>query len=384
MSKRIKDPAYRLHKQSGQAVVTLPDGIGGRHDVYLGKHGTEASQAEYGRVLAEWRANGRTWRKAATTADMTVNELVLTYWEWVKTYYRHADGTPTNEVDNIRLGLRRLVELYGDTAANSFDGMALEAVRNRMIEDGLCRNRINKDVARIKRMFRWAVPKKLIPLVVYQELATVEGLRAGRTKARETKPVRQVSLSVVEETLPCLRPPVAAMVRLQLHTGMRPGEVAIMRGIDLDMTGKDWLYRPSTHKTAHRGHSRVISIGPRGQQIIRQFLKTELEAYLFSPRDAMASLRAEQRHNRKSPVPPSQRNRRKRKPKKFPVTITPPVPTPARSARLASRPVSRIGTPTSSATPRRRRSARLPAWIWPAQSWGKSHWRRRKFMPRWT
>src|SRR5713226_8988671 len=113
-------------------------------------------------------------------------------------------------------------------------------------------------------MFRWGVPKKLIPLVVYQELATVEGLRSRRTKARETKPVKPVALSVAEATLPCLRPQVAAMARLQLHTGMRPGEITIMRGIDLDTSGKVWLYRPSTHKTAHRGHSRVISIGPRG------------------------------------------------------------------------------------------------------------------------
>src|SRR5260370_24017844 len=100
---------------------------------------------------------------------MTINELFRTYWQCGEGYYRHADGTPTNEVSNIRYGLRRLLELYGDSAAISFDGMALEAVRNRMIDDGLCRNRINKDVARIKRMFRWSVPKKLIPLAVYQE-----------------------------------------------------------------------------------------------------------------------------------------------------------------------------------------------------------------------
>jgi hypothetical protein len=29
MSRRRSLPSYRLHKQSGQAVVTLPDGLGG-------------------------------------------------------------------------------------------------------------------------------------------------------------------------------------------------------------------------------------------------------------------------------------------------------------------------------------------------------------------
>jgi hypothetical protein len=42
-----------LHRQSGQAVVTLPDGLGGRRDVLLGNHGTPESRAEYLRVLAE-------------------------------------------------------------------------------------------------------------------------------------------------------------------------------------------------------------------------------------------------------------------------------------------------------------------------------------------
>jgi hypothetical protein len=34
-----KPPSYRLHRQSGQAIVTLPDGLGGRRDVLLGPYG---------------------------------------------------------------------------------------------------------------------------------------------------------------------------------------------------------------------------------------------------------------------------------------------------------------------------------------------------------
>ena len=39
------------------------------------------------------------------------------------------------------------------------------------------------------------------------------------------------------------------MVQLQILTGARPGEVVITRPVDLDTTGKVWLYRPKTHKT---------------------------------------------------------------------------------------------------------------------------------------
>jgi integrase len=118
---------------------------------------------------------------------------------------------------------------------------------------------------------------------------------------------------------------VAAMIQLQLLAGMRPGEVVILRAIDLDMTGKVWLYRPGsdqgqegTHKTAYRGHQRIVPIGPRGQEIIRRFLQPDLYAYLFSPRQAVEELRVNQRQARKTPVQPSQVNRRKRKPKRFP------------------------------------------------------------------
>ena len=47
-------PAYRLHKQSGHAIVTL-DG----RDFLLGPHGSDESRRLYSRRVAEWLANGR-------------------------------------------------------------------------------------------------------------------------------------------------------------------------------------------------------------------------------------------------------------------------------------------------------------------------------------
>ncbi|MFO0821981.1 MAG: hypothetical protein U0792_02495 [Gemmataceae bacterium] len=54
-------PTYRLHKQSGQAIVTISSN-GTRRDVLLGKYGTPESQAEYRRVLAELRGSHGTPR----------------------------------------------------------------------------------------------------------------------------------------------------------------------------------------------------------------------------------------------------------------------------------------------------------------------------------
>ena len=47
-----KTPAYRRHKASGQAVVTLNS-----VDFYLGRWRSKASRAEYARRIAEWVAN---------------------------------------------------------------------------------------------------------------------------------------------------------------------------------------------------------------------------------------------------------------------------------------------------------------------------------------
>jgi hypothetical protein len=115
-------PRYRLHKQSGQAVVSLPQGNGAYQDVRLGPFDTPVSRQEYARVLAEWEANGRTPpRPASAVNDMTVAEVILAYWRHADAYYRHPGGNPTNEVSNIRLALRRLKALYGPTPAADFD-----------------------------------------------------------------------------------------------------------------------------------------------------------------------------------------------------------------------------------------------------------------------
>src|SRR5262245_9545996 len=82
-------PTYRLHRQSGQAVCTLTDGVGGRRAVLLGKYGTTASRAEYARVLGEWEASGRSLLApaAAVSSDLSVNELILAYWKHAQSYY---------------------------------------------------------------------------------------------------------------------------------------------------------------------------------------------------------------------------------------------------------------------------------------------------------
>ena len=91
-----RSPSYRLHKATGQAVVTL----NGR-DLYLGKHGTPASRIACDRLIAEWLTKGRQLPRAMRSDDLTINELVLAYWRHVQAYYV-KNGEPTWEQDCVR------------------------------------------------------------------------------------------------------------------------------------------------------------------------------------------------------------------------------------------------------------------------------------------
>jgi integrase len=150
---------------------------------------------------------------------------------------------------------------------------------------GLARTTINKHVGRIRLMFRWGVEMQLIPPHVLHGLEAVQGLRKGRSSARETVPVLPVAPEIVQETLPYMPPVVGDMVQLQMLTGTRAGEICNMKATEIDMSGTVWLYRPQRHKTQWLGHQRTIAIGPHAQAIIKKYLKSRVDAYLFSPAD---------------------------------------------------------------------------------------------------
>jgi hypothetical protein len=303
-------PSYRLHKQTNKAIVTLPLGGGRYRDVLLGPYGSPESHAEYARVIDEWRA-GRPDRLAA--GDLTINELVARFWPQVEADYRDPDGNPTREVGEYRLAFAALVRLYGSKPAARFGPKALQKVRETMVEVGLSRGVVNQRTERIKRLFGWAVAEELVPGTVRHALQAVKGLRKGRSAARETEPVKPVLPERVEAVLPYLTPPVRALVEVLRLSGMRPGEGCVMRRCDIDMSGPIWLYTPARHKNAWRDLTRVITLGPKAQAVVRPFLKPDLDAYLFSPRDAMPAVWEQQRTARKSKAPPVDARARRRK-----------------------------------------------------------------------
>jgi hypothetical protein len=185
-------PSYRLHKQSGQAIVTLTDGLGKRRDVLLGRYGTPESQAEYRRVLAEWQAAGGRLQQPSqgTAAGLTVNELLVACWQHAVTYYGFDREPDRGDAFCLRDALRVVKELYGHTPAKDFGPLALKAVRQAMVGKGWSRNYVNSQTSRVRRVFRWGAEEEMVPGAVFQNLRAVAGLRRGKSQARETEKVR--------------------------------------------------------------------------------------------------------------------------------------------------------------------------------------------------
>ncbi|MFO0864721.1 MAG: hypothetical protein U0744_08735 [Gemmataceae bacterium] len=146
----------------------------------------------------------------------------------------------------------------------------------------------------------------------FVELQSVAPIKRGRG-AREAEPVLPVDPNVVQKTLEELPPHIHDMVLFQLRTGARPGEVCAMRPCDIERTQEIWIYRPSSHKTAHHGHVRAIAVGPKAQAaLLRHLDAVTAQEYVFSPARQDAEIKAAKRAARKTPVQPSQLYRSKR------------------------------------------------------------------------
>lgn len=272
-------PSYRKQKTNGgdRAFVEL-----GGIRRYLGEYDSPVSRARYGTLIAEWESSGG--HIAVQASEITIIELTARFWTHALTYYV-KDGEQTSELSWIRSSIKPLVELYGSGSAANFGPLKLKTVRSRMISFGWTRKAINSRIDRIKRMFRWSTENEILEAGVYEAIRSVTGLRKDRSEAKESTPIGPVPEEHVLAVLPIVPAPVRGLIEFQLHTGCRPGEARIVRGIDINMSGPIWEYRPKTHKTKHHGHDRVIQIGPALQQILQEFLKADLTAYLFVPID---------------------------------------------------------------------------------------------------
>lgn len=282
-------------------------------EVPLGPTGSTEARAEYLRIVAELESGAQHSRNT----DLLILELVVKYTQ------AQADASAKKR-NRVKRSMALLNRLYGHTKARDFGPLALRALEVSWAKEGLSRRYVRHLVDEVRLCFRWATEEELLPVEIWQTIRAKRNLRKKERGVKETPRVRPVARAVVEQTLPHLPPVIADMARVQMLTGMRPGEVCAMRPADIDRGWMEidgvsmWLYRLDEHKSDWRGHLKWVPIGPEAQRVLEPYLARDPESYCFSPRESMLAFREKQRAARKSKVQPSQADRRKAQTKRRP------------------------------------------------------------------
>ena len=189
-------PKYSLHKPTGQAKVRF-----GGKTVYLAKYKSPESKEAYDKFIANLPKPGQ---EVVTIASSNIvpliGEVVLKYQAYAEKYYAR-DGVPTGEHVTIRCALRPLTRRFAALPVNEFKPDKLELVQEDMIKLGRSRSYINKSCNIIRRCFKWCVKKGFVTGETFMALKAVDGLKRGRSEARETAPIGPVDDQTVQAVL---------------------------------------------------------------------------------------------------------------------------------------------------------------------------------------
>lgn len=210
----------------------------------------------------------------------TVAKIAGLYWEECKAIYR-KNGKETSTLDNVKVALQKLIDIHGDLDASDFDSPRLTELGNMMCHGTnrygkACRlglSTVNQRIQTIRRMYKWARTKGWVTREAAQDVVMTPLLRRGRCDANAPEDVQPVPCDILSRTIAAAPKTIADMIRVQILTGMRSGELCSMRVVDIDRTGSVWIYIPRTHKTEHHGKDRVIAIGPKCQAILQPYIE---------------------------------------------------------------------------------------------------------------
>ena len=313
-------PQMRAHL-SGQGFVTIDD-----RNFYLGRYGSPESLARYAVLIAEYQANklklpkdfdiraidARAGLLLAKEVELPpkhlenkpilLRHLTAAYREHAMVAYEKSKA----ELRRILLLCDELDEHDGSMHADEYGPRALQKQRQRWVDSAKARRYCNRLTNLVIRMYRWSVSQELVTENAWSRLRSLDALRIGQTKAKETKAIQPVSLDVVRTTIKELPPILRAMIRVHVATGMRPSELCNMRPCDIDRTGVEWMYRPSKHKTANKGKSRAVPILGDAKEAIIDYINRDPQSCCFSPAESVSWWQATKRSTRKSKVQPSQ------------------------------------------------------------------------------
>ena len=168
--------------------------------------------------------------------------------------------------------------------AKDFGILQYRACRDWWLRDPKrSRQYVNKQMKRLLRILKWSVGEGLIPPSIHQACQCVAPLKAGRTEAKESEPVKPVPEADVTKTIAKCTTVVADMNRFQQLVGCRPSEFVTITPAMVNRSSEVWTITLAKHKTAYRGKQRTIYVGPKAQKILTKYLLRAEDAACFSP-----------------------------------------------------------------------------------------------------
>lgn len=307
--------AIKFHKSSGQACIYIR-----RKIIYLGKWPEYPSKPSkeilraYAEAIAKDCIQGdqapRDKPAKSSLHPILLSELAAKWLAWAMDRYEHPATAK-----NLAMAIKPLLDLHGPEPASSIGPVRVAEAQQVMARaNGWTRQGIMAATGKIRQMIAWGVAQELLEPDQLARIRAMQPLRYGAIQAKESKPIDVVPEADVMATLPFLSPTVATMVRLQMLTGMRPGEVCGLTLLDVDRSNPDrWVYRPEKHKMIHLGRVREIPLLEDARKVLEPFLRADGKP-LFSPADARRAWEVEKRAKRKTKVQPSQVDRHKENP----------------------------------------------------------------------
>ena len=130
--------------------------------VMLGVYGSPDAVKRFAQLIG-----GNDCPKPTPTNEPTVAVVMAAYLEHAKVYYRQPHGKPGREYEMIRDTLRFVKKNCSALPARDFGPKRLKQIRDAMVETDHSRKYINKNIERVRRMFRWAAAEELVPVSVH-------------------------------------------------------------------------------------------------------------------------------------------------------------------------------------------------------------------------
>lgn len=197
------------------------------------------------------------------------------------------------EYEAYRLACRVAAEHYRDLPAKDFGPATLKRMREhyfkaRPVKRGKVlvevkkRNSpqyVNMQVQRLRKAFKWAVSEELIPAWVHHGLMTISPLASAKVQKTGAE-WDDVQLVLAE-----VSPTIAAMILVQWYTSARAKSVCNAKASQFTPSGDLWIWKPQ-HKRESADGELELPVGPKCQAILKPFIESAGDGYLFNPRTA--------------------------------------------------------------------------------------------------